>query len=117
MFSIGGVLGERVEHVAGGGVALASVAIVVILTLRTTVDSVTSRGGGKQTGGQGSLFKTQYKKMLPMFHDKRHCVLSMAAMLLLRGNPAVRLRQTPGTSSRWMRSCRYWGAVLLQRAK
>ena len=37
--------------------------------------------------------------------------------MLLRGSPAVRLRQTPGTSSRWTRSCRYWEAVLLQRAK
>ena len=81
------------EHVAvaGGGVALTSVAVVVVLTLRTIVDSGTSRGGGKQTGGQGSLFKTQYKKMLPMFHDKRHCVLSMAAMFLSMLMTAARL--------------------------
>ena len=52
MFSIGGVLGERVEHVAGlpggGGVAEARVAVVVILALWTRVDSVTTRGGEKQ---------------------------------------------------------------------
>ena len=74
-----------------------------------------------QAEEEGSIFKMQYKlnnaSNVLSSHDKRHCVLSMAAMLLLRGRPAVRLRQTPGTSSRWTRSCRYWGAVLLPRAK
>ena len=83
----------------------------MLLALWTIVDSVTTRGGEKQTSVREVYFNVLYS------HAKRHCVLSMAAMLLLRGRPAVRLRHSTGTSSRWTRSCRYWEAVLLLRAK
>ena len=55
MFCIGCVLGERVKHVAGGGVAEACVTVVVVLTLGTTVDSATIRGGEKVKKWSGKI--------------------------------------------------------------